>query len=258
MKTIYIMATGPSINDITDDEWDYLKDKETIGFSFFPFKDKKTKYHLAAESIKFDKFCLDRMKENGFTDTIIYTHKRDTRLYSKKLGFTVNKFDVIKAIPSLDDNVWVSGNEKPIRLLKNYAKTLSEPLVHYKCQLTTAINLAYTMKPTEIRLCGVELNSNKYFYDDYKELETLISYHEKVNREVLKKHKDWDINKHHPTAHPFFNSWHDAKLATIVEYLRELNKEMKEEGINMCVCTKNSLLYTDAEIEYKGIMDVDI
>ena len=65
------MAQGPSINDITDEEWEYLKDKDTIGFAAFPFSGKKTKYYFSYERRKLDKIWLSYMALHGHLDTIL-------------------------------------------------------------------------------------------------------------------------------------------------------------------------------------------
>jgi hypothetical protein len=69
---IYIMATGPSINNITDEEWKYLNDKPTIGITFFSLKDKEYKYHYSHGSFELDKICIDRVYKNNYMNTIFF------------------------------------------------------------------------------------------------------------------------------------------------------------------------------------------
>jgi hypothetical protein len=86
---IYIFGCGPTINDITDEEWKYLEDKDTIGFSRFALKNKKTKYYMFTEGFINDKFPLSLIKKNKFMDTIIYTHNDEVYDYSNRIGFKI-------------------------------------------------------------------------------------------------------------------------------------------------------------------------
>lgn len=241
-NTFYIMATGPSINNITDEEWEFLEDKNTIGFSYFPLKDKKTKYYYSHEYVDGDIISLDRMFNNKFMDTELFLYNDKSIEYAKKLGF--------KRIHKIHKGTAnVNNLNKPYD--KYMAKSLSQPIFRPRGQLCAVINIAILLGATEMRLCGVDLNNQHHFYDDYE------AYNEITKKQIEiedKKHKrygikNWDRNKIHSTV----CKRSDIKI-TIIDVIKWIKKSL-EGKIDIYCCNPNSLLVKENVLEYKSIME---
>jgi len=250
MNIVYIIGCGPSINKITNSEWKYLEDKETLSFATFPFKDKKTKYFMATESPFDNKLSLRRLKENNFMDTIIYTHKSETFDLADEMGFNPIMIEVRKGKHNFNGINWLHGNPVPGRLLDNFGVSIDDPLFNYRGQMSTALNLAYTFNPSEIRLIGVDLNAQNHFFDGIKGLEFLTKYHNWVEEKKAGK-SGWSRDGVHRSASPINKN--GELLVSVLEIIAQFKKELNEISKNIYVCSKDSKLYTDNILEYRGI-----
>jgi hypothetical protein len=254
MKTIYVLACGPSINDITENQWKYLETQETIGFSRFALKNKKTKYYMFTEGFTNDKFPLTTIKRNGFLDTIIYTHNDELYNYATSSGFReVYKIQATRMLKCFNGIPWISGEKKPGLILDNFGNNINESLIAFRGQLSTAINLAYTMNPTEIRLVGVDLNVEDAFFTKDSKYSSISKYMDDVKNKKADKLDKWDKNTIHSTACPMITE--KGKVVSVIPFLYELSIELKEKGINMYVSSKKSKLYTDKILNYKDITE---
>jgi len=251
-KVIYIMACGPSINNITDEEWNFLKSKETIGFSNFPFKDEPTKYHIATENFRDDKRAIRRIKSNNFMNTKIYSHKPETINLSKNLGFNSYQIYVRKGLHNFNGKMWLHGEEPNNNLLDNFGKTINDRLFTFRGQLSTILNFAYTLNPDDIRLCGVDLTSQSHFFDKNPSLESLTKY-QKNQVGIPKRLIGWNPEKIHTTACPSKNKF--GVIVTVPEIIKRLRYELNKENIMLHVCSKDSLLYKNKILDYKRITD---
>lgn len=251
-KVVYILGCGPSINNITDEEWKYLENKETISFSNFPYKKIRSKYHIATENFYDDKKVLRMISKNKFMDTIIYTHEDETYNIAQILGFNVNKIFVRKGRNNFNGKAWLHKTQVPGKLLDNFGKTKNDPLFTYRGQLSTTLNFAYTLNPDEIRLIGVDLNSQSHFFDTDESLQSLVRYQQSVESKKTKE-KDWNKDTIHSTACPIETPI--GLLVSITEIIKQLKNEFNEIGKEIYVCNKNSKLYIDSILKYKGVMD---
>lgn len=251
MKIVYILGSGPTLNNVTDEEWIYLEDKETIGFAHIPYKNKRTKYHLATEDFATDKRALKQIASNNFMNTKIFSHKPETCNIAKSLGFDTKQIWVRKGLHNFNGKPWIHNTEVPGRILDNFGETLDEPLFTYRGQLSAMLNFAYILNPTEIRLIGIDLNNDEHFYDNIEECNKLKEYHNSMQKERPSL-IGWDINKSHATAWPSTGPF--GTLVTVPEIIKQLKKELNELNIGIYVCSKDSLLYKENILEYKEIM----
>ena len=82
---------------------------------------------------------------------------------------------------------WMHQSQKPDKILNDFARNLDEELIAFRGQLSTAINLAYIMKPKEIRLVGVDLMQEKSFFYDLDTYRFITSYMNDIKEEKGKK-----------------------------------------------------------------------
>jgi len=267
-KVFYITAPGKSINDIKDDEWEFLKDKNTIAFSHFPLSGKKTKYHFSFEEYESDVRNLNLIKRNGYTNTILLLGLPKTINYARSIGFR-KIIPIIKGMGmSFRGYPWTIDQEVPIcKFNECRAFNFYQPLFRYRGSLSAVINSALVLGAKEIRLVGVDLNSQYYFFDgeernkwirdDYE----IRAMEETLNRQkyLIEKRKkakstinDYNPNIINDTNMPYYK---DGKiLRNISDVIVWMDKEIREEGMyGIYTTSKKSDLYN--RLEYKSIMD---
>ena len=86
-NTFYVFGTGPSINNITDEEWEYLKEKHTISMSTFPLTGKRLENYYSHERIALDSYMLRILKRNNYIDTNLFISHNQSIVLAIKLGF---------------------------------------------------------------------------------------------------------------------------------------------------------------------------
>lgn len=263
----YIMAPGLSINDVTDEEWKFLENKNTVSFSQFVYSNKKTKYHFSYEDYWSDKNHLNQMKNNEFLDTNLLLGIPKTIKYAKSIGFD-RIYPIIKgpAMPFKGQS-WTTDQEEPICKFKECrAFRFNQSLFRYRGSLSSVINAALILRAKEIRLVGVDLNSQYYFFDkepdrwirneDDKKVikETLDLQNHLINKRkrVPTTITDFNPEKINDTNMPY--GYHGKILRNMSDVVVWMDKELREEGLKGIYTTsKKSDLYN--RLEYKEIMD---
>lgn len=249
MNEFYILGCGPSINDITKEQWDKLKYKNTIGFSFFSLLNKETKYFYLGENERDDLISLNYINKN----THIYSPNMNILKKAKELNFNYIKPTIKgKAIFAFNGNPWLSSDEyPPFPILDSMAKTFRESLMRFRGQLSTAINISLILGAEKIYLLGIDLNNQNHFYDIYP------IYKDIVNRQLIDeeiKGKDlieWNKTRGHSTTCEYIHEI--GKISTILSFLKVLRKEMEEINKDIVVCSKTSKLYKDNILRYEEI-----
>ena len=182
--TLFILGTGPSINDLTEIDWKDIALHDSIGLNYWlyhPFV--PTFYHFETFKSPF--------KEGS--DETYYSHllkwldrKRDYRnvcwffnrtLLVKEAGLSIREVaaHVYRFGIRADSFLYkgVSGFEKACQSLDPtaFAKTaqaLSDPHIHPKAaSLGVVLSIAFTMGYKQIVLLGVDLTDPRYFWSEW-------------------------------------------------------------------------------------------
>ena len=266
----YIMATGPSINKITDEEWKFLETQQTLGISKFPITGKKTTAFYSHEGFKWQKGPLDLMAMNGYLDTVLLLDNKESIRYALKLGFkkiyrTVKQSALF--LPSAK-GWFMDEPEPPHRFSVCKAKNLNEPIFRFRGTLPAAINVVLILGATEIRLVGVDLDTYWAFWDVddrwltndvAREIRDEVRENQIQSMEQFKKMTGMDNNNFHKTAVPYTrkDGWVAGRMIRPVQdVVQWIDKEIRKEGMQgIFVTNKESLLNKEKKIEYKGIMD---
>lgn len=162
MMKIYILATGPSINDITKKEWQYLKTQITMGVSWFakhPFF--QPTYHYFHEYNQRTKMLqwIEKWNKTVF----ITTEQHLIPDQAKKEG----RYIYIKHTPfkeAFHGKTWKIGEPPPEPFESVWAKSFDEYLFGFRGSLIAAVNAASVLGATDIYLCGVDLYDRTHFY----------------------------------------------------------------------------------------------
>lgn len=253
------MGTGPTINEITQEEWDFLEKQHTIGFGEFSFSRKKLEYYLSIERSWGDIPMMMIMKKDNQMDTTLILGVTESIRFALNAGFKniIQTFKGTALFPP-DNLPWFEDEEPPNKILECMAPSFRYPLFRFRGSLTAVINSALILGAEEIRLCGIDLYSQDDFYDDPKWRPD--SFTQNLYEQVSIAQQKHLIKKEdmHKTAQPYIdgNRWGEKKLRNITDVLERIDKEMVEVDLSGIFTTnKKSLLYTQNKLQYKGIMD---
>jgi len=252
-NTCYILEPGASINNLTPDERTRITNSCSIAKSYIPFAGIQTRYNITFEAGGDAIILVNEMIRRKYFDSIIMTDQRDAYDLATSNGFKPMFVNTMRPSMAFDGVHWLHGQRKPDGIIKHFATSFDGFLWRYRSQITSALNIAYILKSTDIRLVGVDLTSQHHFYDYIPGLEWLKERNDKIINEKAKYYIDWDREKNHSIDCPLYNI--HGNLATISEILKELRKEFKHEGINLRVCSKESKLYATGILDYIGVLD---
>ena len=164
---IYIMASGPSINDITEGQWRYLKTQKTLGISHFYKKNWEPTYYFSLEQLDSHsqmKMIMDHYFKNEWK-TKLFFNAAARKWVGDNVDVTwVNIGDWLN---SWDGGIWTIDSENPPSTFeKAWAKKIDDPLFSFRGTLSGAINLATVIGAGRIVLVGVDMNDESHFYKD--------------------------------------------------------------------------------------------
>jgi len=228
---LYILATGPSINSITDEEWHFLRKQKTLGISWFakhPFFEPT--YHYFQEYNQ-----RNRMISyiNKWNDTIFITTRQ--HIVPQK-ALNENRIIYVEHTPFKEafcGKTWLmTETEPPCSFEEVWAQNFDEKLFGFRGTLTAALNAGYILGYREFYLCGVDLWDNSHFYNS----------EESSGFNKMLKQRHINIDKH-STAISIDG------IRTIVDCLKWLSKY-----IQLYVVNKNSLLFKEKVLEYRDII----
>lgn len=229
VNRFYILATGPSINDITNKEWKFLKTQNTMGISWFAKKNWPTKYFYFHEGHQ-RKTLHILMKHPNWRNTYFIT----TKAHKLPEG-TIKRYNITHT-PWKDafngESWYMYQEEPPASFDQVWAKYFDETLFGFRGTLVASLNAAHILGGDEFFLCGVDLLDNKHFYLD----EEPSKFNEALEAKGIEL-------KLHSSAISVDN------VRTIIDALSWLNNYIK-----IYVTTKKSLLYKEKILEYRPII----
>ena len=169
MKTIYIFGTGESINNITDEQWDFLRTQETIGFSWFFKKNFETNHYYSHEGDEQPWGAAKTIHENKWNTEFFLgnTCEEPIKVYNQykdKIKCRIsNTSDWVQTFKGM---VWhADAPEPPLSFDEVWAKKHEDKLFGFRGQLMAAINLATVLGADKVVLLGIDLNNGQHFYD---------------------------------------------------------------------------------------------
>jgi hypothetical protein len=166
-ETLFIFGSGPSINDLTPDQWAHIQRHDTLGLNFaFLTKRPMTYFYLGYEPDSKDSIF------NNFTSDV-------RELYKDTLWFypTFNYYRLLHplTIPEFfPPNVKIANFRfpTPINLLNDrpfMAEDFKKSLT-YRGVMGVGLHLADILNYKKIVLLGVDLHTYRHFFD---EIETI-------------------------------------------------------------------------------------
>jgi len=240
--TIFILGSGPSINDITNKKWEYIKLHDSIGFNYWFIHDFVPSMYV------FQKFN-ERML-NIFNDK--YDFYKETPFIIRGSKFAkegVNNLTGNKNFELLRNNPVYYLREYPVHsrcsikpnLLINYFEALglmphgkiSNFIPKLRGTLGLLIVLSYQMGYKKIVLCGMDMHSSDHFWD----YEPYIKVKEKYNLPDKGKAN--------------INTFTDKNRSpnTVPVYVKALRDWMYEKSnVEISIVNEKTLLYPDIPV----------
>lgn len=252
--TLYIIGTGGSINDISNDEWNEIKKHDSIGLNFFFIHDFKPTLYMV--ELNHTSLMIDLMEKKLFNvtnETPVYVNIQHVlrcssyeKVFSIDNAIKPNAFYYSPAYCLLPQDEVLCAEIAPLLLRTYYHKWL----LNNSSNLDTAICMAYQRGYKNIKLVGVDLDNNKYFWDApsggcyLKENYILARAAFEMARDNNQKTEGFHLKE---DVHLTEDKEHLKKFnkISISEYLRLVCKHVLEkENIKLTVCNPKSKLAT--------------
>ena len=250
--TVFILGSGESINELQQQDWDYIKQHNIIGLNYSFVHPVIPDYHLM------EMIPLKEMQE--FFCKITSERYKDVDMFFQYKHVLKSKFNLKKYsnpdrmyvhVPHLYPTIYSEVLERYFLELKNPRKLDFSHLVHHNSHIGCAVMFAQTLGYKKIVMLGIDLNGGDYFSDsineskvfpknqDYTKINLLRTKHNNITND-FKDHKHPTVNK---------NLLDDRGCVPMDVYFKTYNKTiLKSCGVGLFINSKNSLLSKDFEV----------
>ena len=225
--TIFILGSGSTINEISQEEWLHIKKNTSVGFNYFMFHDfVPDSYLIEPERKKDFERCrnlirLIKTKKEYLSKTHVIMHRMGCY---QMLKFYLKKNKINYKLFTPFDFGFNSINKLDKILDSFFLKVINVFFVPAQgCASVERIVLsAYLSGYKKIVLCGVDLNNNEYFFYQKGKYENIL----KNNAKILEKYNKFHHSKNIHTT----NDTSKAKQGiTISEILKVYNNYFKKK-----------------------------
>jgi hypothetical protein len=229
--TIFIFGSGPSINDISKEQWEYINTHDSFGINYFFLKRVPTTFY----------YCGYEPTSNHTLELSFANDEKLRSLYQKSIWFLPSK--VIyrlyhpRIIPSFfPQNTKLAIFDVPPSIqFDNDRHFLAEDFkrsILYRSTISTAIYLADCIGYKNIVLMGIDLHTYHHFFDDY---EVFCEIRKKYYYDQHKLGKENTFEDLLPKK--------ESKKRTLEEYYYAVNElYFQPKGTNIYVGNKNNML----------------
>jgi len=228
--TIFILGGSESINDVTDEQWDYISKHDSFGMNWWPVHPfvptfYSTNYPRQKEARDKLEDAITKRKKDYLNTVFFVSGNRAVKrgMHSRVLpGFFSAK--PICCFYNYSNPIQLA-EEEPFTA-KSFEKTL-----YYRGGLSLILDLVNQMEYKNIILIGVDLRNAVHFYDYYPEMQWM--FETGYSKPIEEKRK---------AQHTTMTTKNNSKLP-IDQYLYAVNDYYFEPGgINLFVGSDNSIL----------------
>lgn len=167
--TIFLLGSGPSINQMTESAWREVARHDSLAINLFilhPFV--PTFYHTeVSKNPRIRGFFMEvvRRRRKDYSNTVVLVHPKSRR-YGMHPRFCPGLFPErpIVCFPKFPKIIQVPAS-RPFA-----AADFKESMI-YRGTMNNAIYLACELGFQNIVLLGVDLKTNEYFYDDFESVQ---------------------------------------------------------------------------------------
>lgn len=176
--TIFVLGSGPSINDVHQEQWDVISKFNSIAFNWFVFNKFEPTFYLIREQANLPQRKGQKESIKNFIRRL-NAYKNTTGIicdvsHHTKRAYEYHKDDriTIPCIVMKDDN-----SKSHASKLKKYMvySPMERGLIHGTCTLYNILHLCIYMKYSTIVFVGVDLNNSQYFWLPHGETRHTVS-----------------------------------------------------------------------------------
>lgn len=168
-ETVFILANGPSINDISLDEWQHIGTHDTIGLNMWPLHDfvpKVLMFEIPSNSIQQKVFldCLAaRACDYRATEILMHDASEESVQKIQRLHNVDFRISYFFPFAPADDLILY------LRKFSFFSRLYQYRIIHVPFEIRASVFRAVTLAGhigyKNIVLAGVDLNRPGYFYD---------------------------------------------------------------------------------------------
>jgi hypothetical protein len=174
--TLFILGSGPSINELSTEDFEFIAQKDSVGFNFWLVHAFVPRFYVfqmpAGDRAGFARLLGDRAPEYRHVPTILRGTElgRDpegvARLLREEFGkedfFLMNEFPIhSKCAVPIDDLITFVENLGLFEFGRVGAYT-----VKWRGTLGLIISMGYQLGYRRMVLCGIDMNDDRHFYDE--------------------------------------------------------------------------------------------
>ncbi|PIQ48586.1 MAG: hypothetical protein COW03_09385 [Cytophagales bacterium CG12_big_fil_rev_8_21_14_0_65_40_12] len=247
--TLFILGSGPSINLISDNQWEEISDHDSFGFNYWFLHDFIPDFYMfqmppEVELHDVTLNMIERVKNEykhipiilrGDGNINLEFDLNDNRLSLFKQGeiYLINEYPIHMHVevdlPILFEYLSVMG-----MLSFN---SISSFVPKMRSSIMMLITLGYQMGYKNIVLCGVDMNSGfEHFYDhkDYKKL------YKELGLDIIAKNS--------MSGFEVFTNERQSKntVPKYIKYFRDWAYEMN--GVKLMIASENTVLYPEIDL----------
>lgn len=240
--TLFVFGGGPSINQLDSDCWQHISKHDSFALNWFfahPFI--PTFHHMELPPSYVDTFKkLYDLKYRDVTNSPFILNFNNIGRYDLDLSFVKNLYC---SIPSHFKGINENELLNVLKLIKKSKLIEHDRYIHVRGSLSIALSFAYGLKYRKIILCGFDMNSMEYFFDDkalYPGFEGMISRElKRESNKIIKDRGECTQNNFHRTTDS--KLFIEPPLDKIVYMFNDIF--LKEEKIDLYIQSPSTILY---------------
>lgn len=231
--TLFILGSGKSIEEITEEQWAIIKNNDSLGFNFWLYHDFIPTFYVYEESLNVERnilfYQLLNHKKDLYKDTpfivkdIEYKGITVEKLPSKLIGNIYLSTELVIFGDKLNFTKFLN---RGYQLIKRFNRRKQNVFLKRSGSLSYLLFLAENFGYKNIVLCGVDLKHSDYFF-----------YHSKYRTYSIPDNNPI-VNERHPTD---VETNENIPISRVVITINE--QVFKRKGVNLFIGSKDSALF---------------
>jgi len=195
--TVFVLGSGPSINEINSERWEQIRNHDTVGMNFWIIHEHVPTFYFI-EPINpqqrpdldsgYRKILAQRFhdyeKVPKFVSDLHFAHTPDfIRRLRDVWPHALYRIRSYMAVGRTEREMAMSLQSAEKQKIFDASDGKIEELFKYSLSLSIVLNFCIIMGYRKIVLCGVELNSLNYFYEDPNRYPDFSGFRKNIHRE---------------------------------------------------------------------------
>ena len=238
--TIFLLGSGPSINDISKEQWELIGKHNSIGFNYWFAHDFVPTYYMFQGA---DETMLELLKDTNSKYKNIPFLLRGADIAAGSLDTSDDRINLLKNNPVYYLNTYPISSKCSIEVSKLFKfveslgfftfNKISDFVPKFRGSLGLLISLSYQMGYKKIVLCGMDMKDSSHFWDS-------SFYNQLKDKYNLPSINDTNLNT-------FTDENHSPN--TVPHYVYSLRDWMLDKhNVEISLINSNSALYPELDI----------